>query len=860
MQLIITEKNDAAKQIAQLLGGKAKADKVYTTPVYRFSWQGEDCVTIGLRGHILEVDFAPLMEYKPRRGWYGIGAEGEMIPAQVPDTLPKPPLGRRSPFTGDGVKLTSWNVKSLPYAVYAPLEKLPKEKDIIRSVKNLAKKADVVIIATDYDREGELIGMDALNQVLEVAPEIQAFRAQYSAFTKPEISHAFTHLVDIDRDLADAGKSRQWIDLIWGAVLTRYLTISRRSGFGNVRPSGRVQTPTLALVCAKEKERLAFVPEDYWVLTADCDSAVADASALGGTEGNSGSATGGANDPTSATAFLATHKAGRFKEGAAAEAAYAAVREASFATVSTVDQKSRQVRPPTPFSTTSLQAAAAGVGLSPARTMRIAESLYMSGLISYPRVDNTVYPKSLDLRATAKALSKNPAYAPYVAKLLAQPSLTATRGKTETTDHPPIYPTAAAGPEKLKADEWKLYNLIARRFLATLSGPATMQDTKVALDIVGEPFTAKGVVLAKAGFREIYPYGLKKDEALPALTEGQRVAVTGTKLAKKQTEPPARYSQGRLVQEMEKLGLGTKSTRASIIERLIQVKYVQGDPVEPTQLGMAVIEALEQFAPEITTPQMTANLEGEMTGIAEGKRPFDDVVWDSRVLLDKVLGELIPRIEDVGETLADAVNADARVGTCPKCGRDLQLKYSPKSKSNFVGCAGWPECDVTYAVPQGKIGPVEEVCPTCGKPQIKLIQFRQKPLVRCVDPDCPSNQEPTVNVGECPTCKAAGRHGDLIAQRSPRTLKRFIRCSNYDECKTSYPLPQNGKLEATGRYCPDCGAPLVVIATRRGPWELCPNFDCPGRERKEQEKAAASKKKAKTKKVVKAKKSSIKAK
>jgi DNA topoisomerase-1 len=295
---------------------------------------------------------------------------------------------------------------------------------------------------------------------------------------------------------------------------------------------------------------------------------------------------------------------------------------------------------------------------------------------------------------------------------------------------------------------------------------------------------------------------------------------------------------------MEKRGLGTKSTRASIIERLIQVKYIQGDPVEPTQLGMAVIDALEKFAPEITTPEMTANLEGEMTGIAEGKRKFDDVVWDSRVLLAKILEELIPRIEDVGDTLADAVQADARVGTCPKCGHDLQLKYSAKTKSNFIGCSNWPDCDVTYAVPQGKIEPVEEVCPTCGKPQIKLIQFRRKPQVRCVDPDCPSNQEPTVDLGVCPTCKAAGREGRLIAQRSPRTLKRFVRCSNYDQCKTSYPLPQNGKLEATGRYCEHCGAPLVVVSTRRGPWEICPNFDCPG---KAEEAAASSSAKAKPK-------------
>jgi DNA topoisomerase-1 len=151
-------------------------------------------------------------------------------------------------------------------------------------------------------------------------------------------------------------------------------------------------------------------------------------------------------------------------------------------------------------------------------------------------------------------------------------------------------------------------------------------------------------------------------------------------------------------------------------------------------------------------------------------------------------------------------------------------------------------------VPQGKIEPVEQPCPTCGKPQIKIIQFRQKPLTRCVDPACPSNQEPEIPLGPCPVCAAAGRGsaptaapaaasrdaapaaaarpGTIIAQRSPRTLKRFARCTNYEECKTSYPLPQRGELKPTNTSCEACGAPKVTIATRRGPWEICPNPQC----------------------------------
>ena len=289
---------------------------------------------------------------------------------------------------------------------------------------------------------------------------------------------------------------------------------------------------------------------------------------------------------------------------------------------------------------------------------------------------------------------------------------------------------------------------------------------------------------------------------------------------------------------MEKRGLGTKSTRHSIIERLTEVRYVQNDPVEPTQLGIAVIDALGEWAPHITTPDMTAELEGEMNAIAEGISTRDRVVGHSRALLANIMAELIPRKDDVGNALADAVTADARVGKCPKCGSDLLLKSSIKTRSNFIGCSAWPDCDVTYPVPQGKIEAVEEPCPVCAKPQIKVIQFRQKPLTRCVDPSCPSNQEPEIPLGACPTCRAAGQEGRIIAQRSPRTLKRFARCTNYEECKTSYPLPQRGELTPASTSCEACGAPKVVVATRRGPWEICPNPQCPANIAAAEEKAA----------------------
>ncbi len=820
MKLVVTEKNDAATQIGRLLCdvGRPKADKVYNTPIYRFQHEGEEWVTIGLRGHILAPDFPKELKFSKDQGWYGVSADGEVLPANVPDALARPPFStKRKPYLADGIDIKGWKVPSLPYLVWAPIEKLPAEKEIIRALKNLAAKADEIVIGTDFDREGELIGSDALRQIRMVAPNTPVSRARYSAFTKAEIDHAFANLVELDQDLADAGESRQYIDLVWGAVLTRYLTLARRGGFGNVRSAGRVQTPTLALVVEKEEERERFVPEDYWVI--------------------SGELTHNGSDP-----FKTTHATARFKEKDAAELAFSHVRDAKTAQVTDVAKKARTQRPPAPFNTTSLQAAAASEGLSPARTMRLAESLYMSGLISYPRVDNTVYPRSLDLRECVKTLSAVPQYAPVCGELLKKDKLTATRGKQETTDHPPIYPTAPADPHKLQPAEWKLYNLVARRFLATLMDSSVSEGTKVSLSIGGEPFVTSGSVLVKPGFRAIYPFGLKKDDQLPPLEVGDVCDVEAMRLDAKQTEPPARYSQGRLIQEMERRGLGTKSTRASIIQRLYDVKYLKNDPVEPSQLGMAVIKALHEFAPPITTPEMTAELEQSMTRVSEGADTQDRVVEQSRAVLAEWIDKLIEHKDDLGNEIADAVTADAKVGVCPKCGKDLVMKSSAKTRGSFVGCMGWPDCDVTYPVPQGRISPLEGACPECGAPRVKVQPFRQRAYETCVNPACPTNFEPDLKVGECQACAAAGRHGDLIAHKSERTGKRFIRCEHYDECGTSYPLPARGELHALGETCPDCGAPMVEVVTQRGPWRICVNMDCPSKEKKAAPKRRGRKK------------------
>ncbi|MHB1340786.1 MAG: DNA topoisomerase I [Coriobacteriia bacterium] len=807
MRLIVSEKNIAARRIAEILAvGKPEADKVYSTPVYKFRRDGEDWVSIGLKGHILGVDF-PLALTHADGIWTAEWEDGHTAPASIPDTLPAPPWPTRAkPFTPSGIDIKTWKLQSLQHLVWAPVGKHVAEKEIVRSLKSLAKKADQVIIATDFDREGELIGADARGLVRDANSTVPVSRVRFSAITQDEIERAFAEPGTVSDELAQAGETRQDIDLIWGAVLTRYLTKVKFSGVGRPRSAGRVQTPTLKLIVDRELERDAFCPETYWTVKAGFSAT-----------------TSGTAEPTR---FDAGHATERFTSAEAAQAVLGAVAGQTAGNIVEVATTRRTVKAPTPFNTTALQAAAASEGLAPARAMRIAETLYMNGLISYPRVDNTVYPKSLDIKAILKALSGVPAYHEYADALLRKGTLTATRGAKETTDHPPIHPTGTADPEKLKPEEWKLYNLVARRFMATLSQPAIVEATKVSIDVNAERFIARGDVIVTPGFRAIYPYGLKKDEHLPAVVQGDSVAFLGATSEEKQTQPPKRYTAGGLIQEMEKRGLGTKATRHDIIQTLEDRGFTINDPIEPTMLGRAVINALSQFAGRITSPEMTAELEAEMDAIANGRAQKDTVVRHSRQLLDDIMRVLLEHAAEVGEMLKDAAVEDAKIGICPRSGHDLLVKSSPKTKGQFVGCAGWPECNVTYPLPAGKIEQVAEACPTCGTPQIKIIQFRQPPRVRCLDPACPTNFEAPVDIGACPTCAAVGNEGRLIAQRSPRTLKRFARCTNYETCGQSYPLPQNGELEATGEFC-DCGAPVVVVHTKKGPWRVCVDPGCP---------------------------------
>ncbi len=280
---------------------------------------------------------------------------------------------------------------------------------------------------------------------------------------------------------------------------------------------------------------------------------------------------------------------------------------------------------------------------------------------------------------------------------------------------------------------------------------------------------------------------------------------------------------------MEKLGLGTKATRHDIIQTLYDRRYALNDPVEPTCKGTSVVTALVDHADRITTPDMTSELDHEMDQIANAKATRSVVVQHSRDLLAQVMIGLLAHIPEVGEALKEAADADARVGACPESGHDLLIKYSPKTKSYFVGCSGYPECSVTYPLPKNaRFSAMDELCPVCGSPQVKVMKFRSRPRVMCLSTDCPTKKGPEITIGACPVDGA-----ELKVHYSP-VGSRYVRCVNYDakEHPVSYPLPQSGEIEPTGEVCEPCGSPKVIVHTKKGPWKICIDPDCPTKEKK----------------------------
>ena len=744
MRLIVTEKNNSAKKIAEILsGGTATEGASYKTPFY--TWEGPDGpqMTIGLKGHVLNPAF--------------------------PETY------------------NNWQQTNPRDLIDAELIKEPTDKNVVRALKKVAEDADDVVIATDYDREGELIGLEALQEVVaansalaegENGDFVGVKRARYSALTKDEIQRAFDNLDELSMPLANAGAARQDIDLIWGATLTRSVSMATRRFGSNFLSVGRVQSPTLGLIVQRELERRAHEPEPFWEVTAS----------FAHPDGS----------------FVAEHTTDKFWDEAEAKAAVA--NSKSPGTVKEINAKKNTRKPPTPLNTTAFTTdVSSRLGITPSRAMRIAEDLYMDGYISYPRTDNTVYPKSLETEELVKQLVAVDDF--KAAEFLVDGrSLEPTRGKKETTDHPPIYPTQAVNPKRLEARSEahrRVYELVARRFLATFSPPMISESTRANIETAkgtssaesGETYFVRGSVVLDPGFAAIYTYARSADTEIPKLEEGQQLDLEGVELEGKETPPPPRISQGKLIEMMEERGLGTKATRADIIQKLYDRGYVFGNPPEPSETGIAMSKAFEHYVPRMATPDMTAEMEAEMDQIAAGEMTKDQVLADSRDMLRSAFDEMG---DDVSTDEEDAkwrkfarevwagMDQDRILGPCIVCqeaGRKqedgspnmLRIIKARKSGKRFVGCQGWDgdnpdspdSCDQTFPLPQRVRGlyKIEEVCSVCGRtPRLQVIPWRGRPWKLCLNDECPSMAEMKRRRAEREAAKAAKEAAEAEAK------------------------------------------------------------------------------------------------
>ncbi len=674
MKLIISEKEIAAKRIAGILSGNGqKEEKVYGVPVYYIKFGKDECAVIGLKGHILKVDFP--MEYS---NWFKV----------------------------DPVDL-----------IDAEIEKTPIHNKIVQALKKVAGDSSEVIIATDFDREGELIGYDAWQVALEKNNRLDAKRAKFSAITNSDIDSAFAKLEKLDLNLAFAGRARQDIDLIWGAVLTRFISLASYQVKENFLSVGRVQSPTLTLIVDREIEIGEFIATPYWVvnikLKTDKDEE-----------------------------FETTHKKKRFLKKEKASKAFSKISDEG--EVLDIKETIRNAASPAPFNTTTLIVSANSIGFTAAKTINIAENLYTNGFISYPRTDNTVYPASIDLKEITKMLSVSDSFADACKDVLKQSKITPSHGNKRTTDHPPIYPTFSVNRQSLSVEEWKLYELIVRRFLCTLLPPGQIKSITANINVNGEVFVANGSNIIKENWIRHYPYYKHEDVYIPNLVPGQKLKIIDREMLDKETKPPARYTQGKLVEKMEELGLGTKATRHTIVQTLINRGYIRGNPLVPSEKAIAVVKILKKHAERISSPDMTSELEIDMDGIARGDETKDEVVEKSRKMLRDVMVNLKNVKADISQEIKKAVKEDFIIGKCLEkdCDGNLIVRISKKSKKRFIGCSAYPKCTSTFSLPQlGMILTTKDKCKHCDYPIIRIITKGRKPWDLCINSDCPGKDE-----------------------------------------------------------------------------------------------------------------------
>jgi len=608
---------------------------------------------------------------------------------------------------------------------WVPKHLVEKDRRIEKWLEEMGSMGDGVdyyVNACDYDVEGSLIGYNVLRFLYRVSDYSRVFRMKLSTLTKREIQEAFRRMKPgLDIGLVKAGETRHIIDFLYGINLSRALTksVSRFLKTPYVLSVGRVQTPTLNVLVDREIAIGTFIPIPYWIIRAEV--------VING---------------ETYDAIYEGERVQRLPE------VKRLVEEASLkqAVVEKVEKRFEKISVPEPFDLTTLQREAYGAfGFTPSRTLSIAETLYLNALISYPRTSSQKLPPDIGYREILEKLYENKAYAKAVEKILSRGLLEPKQGEKDDPAHPAIYPTGESR-EGLGSDQLKLLDMITRRFLAAFEEDAEKAICRNVLRIGSVRFVLKGSEIIKKGWLDVYsPYYAPEEKMIPPLKEGDVLTVRKVVVEEKFTNPPRRYNPASLVREMERLGIGTKATRAEIVETLYKRHYIAGKSISVTELGFSLVSTLKKFSPKILSVEMTREVESGMDKIERGLLEEEAVVDAAKRELIEILGEVSSREEDVGRHLSTSIITILRdkndIGRCPVCGDGrIKIVVSRRTGKRFGICTNVFEekCKLTVPLPQNpnKVYVTERTCDSCGWPLVRVVT-RRRPWFLCINPSCP---------------------------------------------------------------------------------------------------------------------------
>jgi len=683
--LVITEKPDAARRIAKALDSQGKPERV-------------------------EEDGVP---------YFLADRDRKLVVV--------PALGHLYTIDHDRGGRNYYPVFNFKWAPRYKAERGAKEtRAWVESFSKLAKDAEDFIAACDYDIEGSLIGYCLLKYACKGKEDV-AKRMKFSTLTKGELEKAYEEpLSHLDFALIEAGKTRHEVDWLYGVNLSRALTLSakRWSGKYATLSTGRVQGPTLRFLVKRERAIRCFVPKPYWSIGAEIE--------------------------IKGSAYEVEYERKKIWRKAEADKVVDDCKGRT-GKIESIDVKEYRPKPPIPFDLGKLQTEAYSLfGYTPRRTAGIAQRLYLEALISYPRTSSQKLPPAINYRAILKALSKKPTYKKLASKLLKKGELKPREGKKMDPAHPAVYPTGNLPERALSDQEKKIWDLVVRRFMAVFGESAIKQSMKATLLVNNHNFYLRGRRILKEGWMQFYkPYIRTEEVLLPPLKEGEAMKLKHIIQEDNFTNPPPRYNPSSLLKKMDENGIGTKATRADIIQTLYDRKYVRDKRIEVTALGFDIVEVLRKHCPRVISVKFTRELEEKMEQVQAGREKRQNVLVEAVDRLKPMLEELKEKEKTLGEALSKAVKKarmeERIVGKCPTCGTGkLIILYSRKTGKRFIGCTNYFNglCTTSFPLPQkGTVRSLRSECKGCGWPLVEVRTKSRRPWRLCFNPGCPRKEE-----------------------------------------------------------------------------------------------------------------------